>query len=203
MPKIAPPCPRCNKGPTTPLARDGDIQRFECGPCRNVFTGPALDPVDEPQVSPPNLGVSHLPILPPDPSDVPPRPITPPEPPAPAEGPVSPTGEAVKARCPKCTRPYFRTGQRFDEHVAKCDGVYVAPPAARPSAPSPARPADPLSTPFTPGPETKKALDLSIVALEARRNALQAEIRDIESAVATIRKLQGGEGLDGPFGAGE
>ena len=31
--------------------------------------------------------------------------------------------ELVKATCPKCGKPYQRIGERFDEHVAECDGT--------------------------------------------------------------------------------
>lgn len=200
MSKIAPPCPRCKKGPTSPLARDGDIQRFECVPCSHVFTAPALDLPEAPPVPPPPPGTAHLPIFPPDPKDTPPRPITPP-PPAVEIDPA--TGKVVKARCEKCGRPYSRTGHWFNDHVAKCDGVYVPPPAAQKTPNrAPEGPGEGLPSTFTPTPEMEKAIQISIAALEGRRGALEAEIRGINAAIETLRKLKSGEGLDGPFATG-
>jgi len=175
-------CPRCKRTQTTALAREGDLQRHQCLACGENFTAPCVEtkPPDAAESGPASPRFAHLPIAPPDPSD----------------GPS--TERAPADRCPKCQKPYFRLGKRYDDHVASCDGTPFI--SSRPRV-SQAEPAAPAPTPMPVG--TAKALDLSIEALKAQRSALEAEISGINSAIATLEKIKGlGGAPSGPFADG-
>lgn len=175
-------CPRCARRDVTPLAVEGDKQRFQCS-CGEAFWGATLEAVTvvtlaEGSTSP--VRIAHAPIAAPEPGDV-----------------VGSDGE-VKGRCGKCGKPYYRLGKRYEEHVASCDGsVKYVEPAPRRAAAAPA--ADPLKAMDG---TTRRAIETSILALKAQRSALEGEILGINSAIATLEKIHGPGGAEVPFGGG-
>lgn len=189
-------CPRCKRTSTTPLAREGDLQRYQCLSCSENFTAPFVE-----EKSPENGGetpslarFAHVPIAPADPSD----------------DPLS--GDGAAGHCPKCKKPYYRLGKRYEIHVAACDGTpYVESRPrtkasdAAPTAPAAAVPqvsAAPVAAASIPA-AAQKAFDLSIEALKAQRSVLEAEIQGINGAIATIEKLKGlGGAPSAPFADG-
>jgi hypothetical protein len=97
--------------------------------------------------------------------------------------------------CEKCGKPYLRLGKKYDQHVAVCDGKnkYVAPKKrAR-------RPID-IVLP----PSAAEIYARSLAALQARKAALEAEVRGIDLAIAEIQeKIKGvGGAAPVPFAAG-
>ena len=153
----APACQRC-KGQTTPLIKDGDRQRFECQRCGETFWGPALVGVPDPaaQTARPT---AFVPIA------IPER----------TAGPL--------AICPKCEKPYYQLGKRYDTHIASCDGKkkYVA--ARKRTKPV-------LAVPPTPS----QVYELSLAAMRARKATLEAEIRGLDLAIAEVEKLKAAGG---------
>lgn len=161
-----PTCPRCGSKDTTPLAREEDRQRHQCVKCSENFWAPAAPQVDQAPPAAAERRFSYVPIAVPD------------------GGIGRGSGDPVDS-CPKCKKPYYKTGKRFQDHVAACDGKpYVAP--------KPRVPRQPRATPYP--PDTAKVYDMSIAALLARKAALEAEIRGIDAAVLEIQKLKGAGG---------
>lgn len=201
-------CPRCRRLEVTPLAVEGDLQRFNCRSCGENFTGPALPSASFPQGSherggspqapapavPVLPGFAHAQIAPPDPSDPPRERAVPPVQAIAEEEPL--------ARCPKCQKPYYKLGKKFEDHVAGCQGgPYVvwrkrrAPraggsaPAAAPAAPQ-AQTSVAALLPTVMPQGTAKALDISIEALKVQRSVLEAEISELNRTIATLEKLK-------------
>jgi hypothetical protein len=161
-------CPRCRRTETTPLAREGDLQRRQCVACSENFTTPYVEPkilIAETPAKPIATGIAHAQIAPPDPSDIP----------------MTVAGTA--GRCGKCGKPYLRLGARYEAHVATCPGIpYVEPKRRQPKAVSPLP------------PSPTQVYEQSILALRARRAALEAEIAGIDGAILSIEKMKGAGG---------
>ncbi len=89
--------------------------------------------------------------------------------------------------CGRCGKPYLRLGKKYDQHIAVCDGKtpYVAPkPRAR------RKPIDGVLP-----PSAAEIYTRSLAALRARKAALEAEVRGIDSAILEIEeKLKGAGG---------
>ena len=201
-------CPRCHRADITPLAVEGELQRFNCRSCGENFTGPALPQASLPQGSHERggspqapapaaqvqAGFAHVQIAPPDPSDPPRERAASPAAAGPEEEPL--------ARCPKCQKPYYKLGKKFEDHVAGCKGgPYVVwrkrrAPRAGGSAPAavPAALQTPVSVaallPTVMPQGTAKALDISIEALKVQRSVLEAEISEINRTISTLEKLK-------------
>lgn len=160
-------CPRCGRNETTPLARDGDLQRYQCERCSETFTGPAA-PEEKLQAPAPERSFAHAPIATPEPS-----------------GTISVGGSG---KCTKCGKPYLRLGKRFEKHVASCGGQPYQAPVRRPrrmmAFPSP-------PTPYA-------VYDQTLLALRARKLALEAEIRGVDAVIAEVEALRGTGGAPAP-----
>lgn len=171
-----PACPRCKRtSDITPLVREGDRQRFNCGACSENFWDLPVPGVPDPAVQTAPRGSAFSPI-------------------AILERTATEAAEP-KRMCLKCGKPYFNLGQRFEAHVASCDGKkrYVAPGSRRRRA---AR-----VDPAPPSPE--QIYGASLAALRARRAALEAEIAGLDVAIAGIEKLKGAGGAaPAPFPSG-
>lgn len=151
-------CPRCKRAEITPLAREGDRQRFTCNSCGENFSGPAVQQVEEPRSAVvPEKRFSYVPI-------------------------AIPESTPVLATCEKCGKPYYKTGKRFEAHVAACDGKkYVAPKKRAPRT-------EALPTP------PSVIYEQTLQSLRARREALQAELDGLDLAIERIEKLKGAGG---------
>ena len=193
-------CPRCKRAEISALAVDEEqnLQRFQCRSCGENFTGPALpldcppqgsqQRVESPQ-APALPGFAHVPIAPPEPSD------------------VRVLEDQPVGKCEKCGKPYYRLGKRFEEHVRDCKGgPYVvyrrrAPRAggsAPTGTPAPVTVAQLLPVAMPAG--TGKALDISIEALKVQRSVLEAEIGELNRTIMTLEKLKGLGGVSSvPF----
>lgn len=177
-------CPRCQRTSTTPLAREGDLQRYQCLDCSENFSAPAVEEKspENPAEAPETQRFAHAPIAMPEP-DV----------------------SGIAGYCPKCKKPYQRLGKWYQAHVDACDGTpYVeSKPRARASVPADTAASAPavVAAPIPAG--AQKAFDLSIEALKAQRSVLEAEIQGINGAIATIEKLKGlGGAPSAPFAGG-
>lgn len=169
-------CPRCRKTEASPLARDGDLQRYQCLGCSENFSVPA--PLESAVAAPAETsspGHSYAPVNVPE-----------------------PTGAVNGRPCPKCGKLYLRLGSRYDRHVQDCNGIASSTspqPRSRTQAPD-------RVVPVAPG--TMQAFGLSIDALKAQRQALEAEIRGIDMAIATLERIKGAGGAPPvPFVSGE
>lgn len=79
----------------------------------------------------------------------------------------------AKLKCPKCGKPYERGGKKFDAHVSACGSTQPAAIQA--------------------GGNVAVALE----ALRARREEILAgvpELKEIDTAIATLEKVNGGSG---------
>lgn len=162
-------CPRCRRSDVTPLVVEGDRQRHQCNGCGEGFWAPIAkaqaDAVPAPAAAP---RFSHVPIAVPDRSDL--RVLR--------DGPMG--------TCPKCEKPYYKLGKRYEGHVEKCPGVkYVAPRKRQKKDVV-------FTTPIA--PDLNLIYDQSIAAIRARRAALEAEMMGLDLAIAEIEKRKGAGG---------
>ena len=178
-------CPKCFKAEIVTLARDGDIQRYQCSSCWDNFQGPA-EPISPDPVTMAPAPISYVPIS-------------------------APEHAGSGTPCPKgCGKIYLRLGKKFETHASACDGTPAKTPVKRNgsvAAHAPARPFEPQApsvqiVPVAAG--TLKAFDLSIEAMKAQRQALEAEIHALDAAITTMEKLRGAGGSPAvPFVGGE
>lgn len=178
-------CPRCGKQDTIALAVEGDLQRHQCNACGENFVTPALPPAIVPAPpAPPRVLTAYARIMPPEPAHY--------------DG-------GVKGVCPKCGKKYMRLGQRYETHVATCDGNAPPVSSSHDEADEPAE-IEERQAPVAearPGPEVVRALGLSVQALQSRREILMAEVRSIDQAIGVLEKMRGRGGEpSGPFPSG-
>lgn len=161
-------CPRCRRADVTPLAREEDRQRYECSPCGESFWAPVTKAIAEPVQEAPGPRFSHVPIAMPEESDL--RILR---------------GNAA-GYCPKCEKPYFKLGKRYEAHVEACKGIRFVAPKRRQQK----------SVVFTTpnAPDIGLIYDQSIAALKARRCALEAEMAGLDMAISEIEKKKGAGG---------
>lgn len=95
-------------------------------------------------------------------------------------------GAGPRAKCEKCGKPYINLGKRYEHHVATCDGKPY-----KEKVPRKRRVLLDVQSPT-------QVYASSIAALLARRCALEAEIRGIDSAVAEINEKMKGAGGPSP-----
>lgn len=148
-------CPRCKRTAVTPLAAEGDLQRFNCQGCGENFSGPALRTSQAAAAPAPDRRFAHVPIMSPD------------------EG-----LKMVAGTCPKCQKPYLRLGKKYDLHVAACDGKPFVAPVRRPR-----KEKAPVSLPPEPGviyELSLASLRARRAALEAELRGIDQAIADIE-----------------------
>jgi hypothetical protein len=147
-------CSRCKRTSVTPLARDGDRQRFSCDACGENFSGPAL-PGAEPDAAPAAPKFSYAPIGIPDKSAV-----------------------VESHACPKCRKPYLNLGKPYERHVASCDGTPYRAPRKRGARVQPEMELAP--EPEVIFERSLAALRARKLALEAELRGLDATILEIE-----------------------
>lgn len=162
-------CPRCRRTDTTPLAIDEDRQRHQCNGCGEGFWAPATKiAVETASAAAPSSRFAHVPIAAPERSDL--RVIR----------------DIPMGTCPKCEKPYYKLGKRFEAHVEKCPGVKFVAPQKR------QRREVVFTTPIA--PDLNLIYDQSIAAIRARRAALEAEMMGLDLAIAEIEKRKGAGG---------
>lgn len=161
-----PACPRCGGKETTPLAREEDRQRHQCVKCSENFWAPAAPVEERPAPTAVAPKFSYAPIAPMEPSQ-------------------RLRGCDPVETCPKCPKPYYKAGKRFEAHVAACDGKPFVQPKRRATGGARKH--------YTP-PDPTKVYDQQLASLLARKASLEAEVRGIESAIGDIQKMRGAGG---------
>lgn len=91
--------------------------------------------------------------------------------------------------CPKCEKPYFRLGKKFEVHVASCQGVKYVTPKKRIKTPV-------FMSPTAPDPV--QIYEQSLAGLRARKAALEAELRGVDATILEIEELKKGAGGSAP-----
>jgi hypothetical protein len=95
---------------------------------------------------------------------------------------------AASGKCKKCEKPYLRLGKHFEKHVASCNGVPYQAPIRRQRR---------VRT--FPSPPTPYAVyDETLLALRARKLALEAEMRGVDATIVEVETLRGAGGAPAP-----